>query len=259
MSTILEVDNVSKSFGGLRALRECSFTIESGNATCLVGPNGAGKTTLFDVITGFLKPDSGDVRFKGQSLKKLSRRDVVKTGVARTFQNLRLFPELSVRDNVVVCLADEAGNGAATSILRPFLSNAIARRKEAEAMHLLETVGLAHKADDYASGISFGQQKLLCVARILATNADLLLLDEPTSGLAARALDNMVELIDKLRKLGKTLLVVEHNTRIVRQISNAVVFMHQGHVLRAGLPDDVLNDRALAEVYFGGAITEHAL
>ncbi len=122
MSTILEVDNVSKAFGGLRALRECSFTIESGNATCLVGPNGAGKTTLFDVITGFLKPDSGDVRFKGQSLKGLSRRDVVKTGVARTFQNLRLFPELSVRDNVVVCLADEAGNGAATSILRPFLS-----------------------------------------------------------------------------------------------------------------------------------------
>jgi ABC-type branched-subunit amino acid transport system ATPase component len=259
MITILEIDNISKAFGGLRALRECSFTVESGNATCLVGPNGAGKTTLFDVVTGFLKPDSGDVRFKGNSIRGLNRREVVKTGIARTFQNLRLFPELTVRDNVVVCLADEAGNGAATAILRPFLSNAIAKRKADEAMHLLETVGLAHKADSLASGISFGQQKLLCVARILATNADLLLLDEPTSGLAARALDNMVELIARLRGLGKTLLVVEHNTRIVRQISNAVVFMHQGHVLKAGTPDEVLNDRALADVYFGGSIAEHAL
>lgn len=259
MAEILKIDRISKAFGGLRALRDCSFTVESGKATCLVGPNGAGKTTLFDVVTGFLKPDSGEVIFKGTPITGLPRREAVKRGVARTFQNLRLFPELTVRDNVVVCLADEAGNSPVTSILRPFLSQAISRRKSDEATVLLETVGLAHKADDYASNISFGQQKLLCVARILATNADLLLLDEPTSGLAARALDSMVELIDRLRKLGKTLLVVEHNTRIVRQISDAVVFMHQGTVLKAGAPDEVLNDRALAEVYFGGAIAEHAL
>lgn len=259
MATILEVKNVSKAFGGLRALRDCSFTVESSKATCLVGPNGAGKTTLFDVVTGFLKPDAGEILFKGEPIVGLGRREAVKRGIARTFQNLRLFPELTVRDNVIVCLADEAGNGVATAVLRPFLSQQIIKRKTEEAMGLLQTVGLAHKANDYASAISFGQQKLLCVARILATKADLLLLDEPTSGLAARALDNMVELIDQLRTYGKTLLVVEHNTRIVRQISDAVVFMHQGSVLKAGSPDDVLNDRRLAEVYFGGAIAEHAL
>ncbi|MEJ8570084.1 ABC transporter ATP-binding protein [Microbaculum marinum] len=258
MPGFLDIDGVSKSFGGLKALDGCSFSVAPNRATCLVGPNGAGKTTLFDVITGLLRPTSGQVVFEGQPITRLDRREIVKRGIARTFQNLRIFDELTVVDNVIVCLADETGNNPATAILRPYFSNAVVRRKTEQAMDLLKIVGLDHKAGDLASQISFGQQKLLCVARVLATDSELLLLDEPTSGLSAKALDTMVEMIDRLRSLGKTLLVVEHNTQIVRRISDDVVFMHQGRVLACGDPDTVLADRKLIEIYFGGALGETA-
>jgi branched-chain amino acid transport system ATP-binding protein len=258
METFLEVKKVSKHFGGLRALDDCSFSIAPNRATCLVGPNGAGKTTLFDVITGFLRPDGGQVIFKGTPVTGRGRREIVKLGIARTFQNLRVFDELSVLDNVIVCLADETANSPAVSILRPFFTDRVLRAKSEEAMRLLKIVGLAEKAHDLAGHISFGQQKLLCIARVLATDSELLLLDEPTSGLSARALDTMVELIDRLRNLGKTLLVVEHNTQIVRRISDDVVFMHQGRVLASGDPDTVLADKALIDIYFGGALEEVA-
>jgi branched-chain amino acid transport system ATP-binding protein len=252
MAKSLTIDAVSKRFGGLQALNNCSFSVEAGAVCCLVGPNGAGKTTVFDVITGFLKPDSGTVRLADTAITGLDRRAVVKRGVARSFQNLRLFDELSVVDNVVVCLADETGNNPLTSIFRPFRSNAIIKRKTSQALALLETVGLSHKADHRVTEISFGQQKLLCIARVLATNADFLLLDEPTSGLSATALEEMVAVIRKLSASGKTLLVVEHNTKIVRDIADKIVFMHQGQVLASDVPNAVLERRDLIDIYFGG-------
>lgn len=254
MSDFLAIEGVTKTFGGLRALDNCSFGLKEGIVSCIVGPNGAGKTTLFDVITGFLKPNDGVVRFKGDPTTGLKPRDIVQRGVARTFQNLRLFPELSVIDNVVVCLADESGNDPLTSLFRPWKSESIVKRKQEHALEILETVGLRHKANDAVRRISFGQQKLLCIARVLATDAPLLLLDEPTSGLAAAALDNVTALIRKLSKSGRTLLVIEHNTQIVRDIADTIIFMHQGRVLATGAPDDVLDRRDLIEIYFGGAI-----
>lgn len=252
MQTLLTVENVTRNFAGLRALDSCSFDLTAGQVTCLVGPNGAGKTTVFDCITGFLKPDVGAIRLNGETITGLRRREIVRRGIARSFQNLRLFEEMTVIDNVIVCLADESGNDPMSAVLRPFYSRTVLKRKQQQALAILETVGLEHKADHFVTEISFGQQKLLCIARVLATDASLLLLDEPTSGLSATALDTMVAVIRKLSASGKTLLVVEHNTRIVRDIADRIVFMHQGRVLAAGEPGDVLERRDLADIYFGG-------
>ena len=253
MADFIHVEGLTRYFSGLRALDDCSFTLRAGEVSCLVGPNGAGKTTVFDCITGFLVPDRGTIRYKGQPITGLARREIVKRGIARSFQNLRLFEELTVLDNVIVCLADESGNSPITALLRPWHSQAVLKRKQQRALEVLSAVGLSEKAEHYATEISFGQQKLLCIARVLATDADLLLLDEPTSGLGAAALDNMVSVIRKLRESGKTLLVVEHNTRIVKEIADSVIFMHQGRVLATGEPKSVLERRDLAEIYFGGA------
>jgi ABC-type branched-subunit amino acid transport system ATPase component len=251
-SPLLAVDGVCKNFGGVRVLDKTTFSLAEGKVTCLVGPNGAGKTTAFDCITGFLTFEAGSIRMRGDDLTGVVRGEIVKRGIARSFQNLRLFDEMSVLDNVVVCLADESGNDPLTAIFRPFHSAAVLRRKRAHALAILEQVGLTHKAEDLVTQISYGQQKLLCIARVLATDAELLLLDEPTSGLSATALDNMVKVIAKLSESGKTLLVVEHNTRIVRDIADRIVFMHQGRVLAEGAPQEVLDRADLIEIYFGG-------
>lgn len=245
------VTNVTKRFGGLVALDDCSFEIEPFKISCVVGPNGAGKTSIFNVITGFIKADAGSVVFKGKDITAASRHARVECGIARTFQNLQLFEDLTALENVLVCLRDESGNDPLTAILRPLHTHAVLRRKEAEAAALLEEVGLGHKLDAPASSLSYGQKKLLCVARVLATGAELVLLDEPTSGLAAGALDAMVELIHKLKSQAKTLLIVEHNTQIVQRIADDVLFFHRGHLMARGTPAEIVGNEELGRIYFG--------
>ena len=254
MSGYLAASGLEVSFGGLRALRDCGFEVEKGRITCLVGPNGAGKTTIFNVITGFLRPDAGTVSFQGVKLDGLKPRDIVAAGIARTFQNLRLFVDLTALDNVVVALPAQSGETPLAAIFRPLhVARAQARRRE-EALQILEHVGLADRAREFVRNMSYGEQKLLTVARGLATGAELLLLDEPASGLSAKALDQIMALLLRLRSEGKTLLVVEHNTRVVQQIADQVLFLHQGHLMAHGTPAEIISDPALAEIYFGGAI-----
>ncbi len=249
--TYFSVSNVTKRFGGLVALDDCSFAIEPLRISCVVGPNGAGKTSIFNVITGFIRPDTGSVVFKGEDITVSSRHERVGRGIARTFQNLQLFEELTALENVLVCLKDERGNDPLTAIFRPFHTNVVLRRKTAEAAALLEQVGLGHKIGALASSLSYGQKKLLCIARVLATNAELILLDEPTSGLAAGALDAMVDLIHKLKEQHKTLLVVEHNTQIVQRIADEVFFFHRGHLMAQGTPAEIVANKELGRIYFG--------
>ncbi|PWV98821.1 branched-chain amino acid transport system ATP-binding protein [Hoeflea marina] len=249
--TYLNVSNVNKSFGGIRALTDCSFSIRPMETTCVVGPNGAGKTSIFNVITGFIPADTGRIEFKGRDITAESRHDRVEAGIARTFQNLRLFETMTLLDNVIVCLGDNGANDPLSAVFRPFHTQAVLRRKREAAMMLLEQVGLAHKAGDQAANISYGQKKLLCIARVLATGAELLLLDEPTSGLAAAALDNMVELIHALKNQQKTLLIVEHNTKIVKRIADEVLFFHRGTLLAKGKPDEIIANEDLGKIYFG--------
>ncbi len=250
----LAVRDVSKSFGGLKALDGCSFTAARGKVTCLVGPNGAGKTTIFNIVTGFIRPDRGTVSFDGRSLDGLSPGAVIRSGIARTFQNLRLFDEMSVLDNVLVYLRDETATSPLAALFRPFWTAAELRRKTETALSLIENVGLAHKAREPVRSLSYGQQKLLSIARVLATGCDMLLLDEPTSGLSQSALGEMVDMVHKLRDQGHSLLVVEHNTRVVQRIADEIVFLHQGRHVTQGPPEAIMRDPKLAEIYFGGVI-----
>jgi branched-chain amino acid transport system ATP-binding protein len=250
----LSATGLEVRFGGLLALRDCGFTVEKGRITCLVGPNGAGKTTIFNVITGFLRPNAGSVSFQGTPLDGMKPQAIVAAGIARTFQNLRLFVDLTALDNVVAALPAQAGEEPLSAIFRPLhVARAQAARRQ-EAMRILDHVGVADRAHDYVRNLSYGEQKLLTVARALATGAELLLLDEPASGLAANALDQIMGLLRQLQTEGKTLLVVEHNTRVVQQIADEVLFLHQGHLMARGTPDEIISDPSLGEIYFGGAI-----
>jgi branched-chain amino acid transport system ATP-binding protein len=254
MTAYLQATGVEVSFGGLRALRDCGFTVNEGKITCLVGPNGAGKTTIFNVITGFLRPDSGSVSFKGQSLDGWKPQAIVAAGIARTFQNLRLFVDLTTLDNVLASLPAQSGEDPVSAIFRPFHVARAQRQRRQEALAILDHVGLSARAGEYVRNLSYGEQKLLIIARVLATGAELLLLDEPASGLSAGALDSVMALLRRLQDEGKTLLVVEHNTRVVQQIADDVLFLHQGHLMAQGSPQQITSDPALAEIYFGGAL-----
>jgi branched-chain amino acid transport system ATP-binding protein len=254
VTAYLQAVGLDHHFGGLHALRECSFDIEEGRITCLVGPNGAGKTTIFNAITGFLRPDAGHVTFHGRSLDGLRPQAIVHAGIARTFQNLRLFTELSTLDNVMVALPRQFAEEPLGAVFRPLHAARSQKRRREDALRTLEHVGLADRARETVRNLSYGEQKLLTVARVLATGAELLLLDEPASGLSAGALDAVMALLRRLQAEGKTLLVVEHNTRVVQQIADEVLFLHQGHLMAQGSPQQIIADPALAEIYFGGAI-----
>jgi len=250
----LGVTGVAVNFGGLQALTDTSFVVEQGRITCLVGPNGAGKTTIFNVVTGFLRPAAGTVAFQGQPLVGLRPQAIVRAGIARTFQNLRLFVDLTALDNVVIALPSQFAEEPLGAIFRPLHTARTQARRRAEARAVLAEVGLAERADEVVRNLSYGEQKLLTVARVLATGAELLLLDEPASGLAAGALDRVMALLRTLQAAGKTLLVVEHNTRVVQKIADEVLFLHQGRLLAQGSPEQIITDPKLAEIYFGGAL-----
>jgi branched-chain amino acid transport system ATP-binding protein len=250
----LRVEGVNKWYGGLQALRDSSFSVEPGEITCLVGPNGAGKTTIFNAITGFIKVDSGTIHFRGQPITGLDPQTIVALGIARTFQDLRLFHEQTARDNVMLSMPDAFGEKLLPALFRPIRSGRYTRFAADEADALLQTVGLADKAREHVRNLSYGEQKLLSIARVLATRAELILLDEPASGLSRGALDRMMQVLFDLKKAGKTLLVVEHNTRVVRRIADDVLFLHQGHVMDRGPAEAIIRNPALAEIYFGGEI-----
>jgi ABC-type branched-subunit amino acid transport system ATPase component len=254
VTAYLQATGLDHHFGGLHALRDCTFEIAQGRITCLVGPNGAGKTTIFNAITGFLRPDEGHVTFRDHSLDGLRPQAIVRAGIARSFQNLRLFTELSALDNVMVALPRQFAEEPLGAIFRPLHAARRQRRIREDALHALDHVGLADRARDTVRNLSYGEQKLLTVARLLATGAELLLLDEPASGLSAGALDAVMALLRRLQSDGKTLLVVEHNTRVVQQIADEVLFLHQGHLMARGTPAEIIADPALAEIYFGGAL-----
>jgi ABC-type branched-subunit amino acid transport system ATPase component len=251
---LLEAHSVTMRFGGLTAVKDFDLAIEENALYGLIGPNGAGKTTIFNAITGFLRADEGSVEFRGRRLVGLRPQAIVHAGIARTFQNLRLFTDLTALDNVMIGIAGQFGEEPVGAIFRPLHTARAQRRRRQEALATLDHVGLADRANDTVRNLSYGEQKLLTVARVLATGAELLLLDEPASGLSAAALDAVMSLLRRLQSEGKTLLVVEHNTRVVQQIADEVLFLHQGHLMAQGTPEQIISDPALAEIYFGGAL-----
>ena len=248
---LISLNGVSKAFGGIHAVNDCTFDVTPRMITGLIGPNGAGKTTIFNLITGFLRPDRGSIRLRGEELVGLAPHAVERRGVARTFQHLRLWNKMSVLDNVLLGCQHPIGENVLTLFLRPAAVRAQEARDRARALDVLDFFGLRHRAHELAEDLAYPEQKLLSMARIFATDAEVLLLDEPTSGLDTDSLRRIVPIVRRLVDHGKTVLLIEHNMELVSQLSDEVVFLHQGHVLSKGKPDTITRDPALTEIYFG--------
>jgi branched-chain amino acid transport system ATP-binding protein len=236
--SLLSVAGVSKWFGGIAANRGISFDVAPGELIGIIGPNGAGKSTLFEIITGFYHPDEGQVRLDGAPLAGLSPDAICRRGIARTFQKLRPFSGLSVLDNVMV--------GALTRTRD-------VRHARERARELIGRVGLADKADAHARTLSTGQRKRLELARALATEPRILLLDEVTGGVDQRTIPDLVRLVRELHAGGLTLLVIEHNMRVITAVAQRIVALYLGEVIADGPPDAVARDRRVVEAYLGQA------
>ncbi len=248
---LLDVRDVSKHFGGIRAVEHLSFSLAEGRSTSLIGPNGAGKTTVFNLITGFLPCDTGGVWFKGCRISGLPPHRIAHLGIARSFQDLRLFSRMSVLDTVLVVRKGQSGENLFYAFLNPIRVAQEERANREAAMAYLEFVGLADRARVLTEDLSFAEQKLLVIARLLATEAECLLLDEPMSGLDLASARKMCGMIRELVQGGKTVCLIEHNLDVVKEASDWIVFLDQGQAVATGAPEEILKDRNLAEIYFG--------
>jgi neutral amino acid transport system ATP-binding protein len=246
VTNLLKVEGVTKSFGGLQALSGCSLSVEKGSIAGLIGPNGSGKTTLFNVITGYVKPDAGTVTFEGRDITAARPSRVFTLGVGRTFQITRIFPRISVIENMLVATQREE------SWLRGLTRSKSSSQELAAAMEWLDFVGIARLASLQAGALSFGQRKLLELAYVLVANPDVILLDEPAGGVNLTLINEIADKIRSLNKDGKTFLIVEHNMEFVMEICDAVTVMHQGVDLVSGTPEEVRNNPDVLDAYLGG-------
>lgn len=249
--TILELDNVTKSFDGVCAVNDVSLGFESGKITCLIGPNGAGKTTLFNLITGFLRPQNGTIRYRGQDITNLSPWRIAAMGIGRLFQDVHIFRRLSAIDNVLTAFKDQAAENALLAVLTPWRTIKAERALHEQGQALLAAVGLTGMGHTLAEDLSYGQQKLLSLARLLALNADVLLLDEPTAGVSPTRVKELLDLIRQLAASGKTIVVIEHNMNVVFELADWVFFLDQGQVALFGKATDVLGDPDVRATYLG--------
>jgi ABC-type branched-subunit amino acid transport system permease subunit/ABC-type branched-subunit amino acid transport system ATPase component len=246
----LEGRGLARQFGGIVAVSGLDITIEPGRITGLIGPNGAGKTTAFNLLTGFLQPNDGEVRYRGRSLNGMKPHQIVRLGVARSFQDLKLFTGLTVLENVLVALPRQRGDRLRYVYLAPWVVRREERANLGRAIAILEFVGLAGRASDLAADLSYAEEKLLVVARLLATGAEALLFDEPLSGLAPNALAKVFPVFKQLAASGRTLCIIEHNLDVIRELCSRVVFLDEGRKLAEGTPEELMRDPQLSERYF---------
>lgn len=241
---LLRISNLNKSFGGLKVTNNVSLDLRAGIVTTLVGPNGAGKTTLFNQITGHLVPESGDILWNGRSVLGKTHYQIARLGIARTFQDLRLFNHMTVEENILTVMEP------ASWIWQPGGRTARAQRRD-KVKRILQRTGLTAKAGTRAIDLAYAERKFLSMARIMAADARIWLLDEPASGLDRSSYELFLELLRSEVKEGVTVCIIEHNLDIVVGISDRIAFLDQGKLLADGLPETVLKDPHLAAIYFG--------
>lgn len=244
-----QVKGVSKDFDGVTALADLSCTVGKREIVGLIGPNGAGKTTLFNVVTGFIRPDSGSVVFKGTDLLGRAPYRIANLGLSRTFQDLRLIRRMSVLDNVLLAYKDQPGERLANVFLGCRMSRAREAENRNKALKLLEWAGLGSKAEDPADNLSYGQQKLLSLICCLAADADLLLLDEPVAGIAPEMIESILAIIRGLPGKEKSVVLIEHNLGAVTEVCDRVIFMDAGTKVSEGTPEEVRSDPKVIKAY----------
>jgi branched-chain amino acid transport system ATP-binding protein len=251
LETILEVSGISHAFGGVRAVSDVSFTVPRGRITSLIGPNGAGKTTIFNVISGFLKAQSGWISLDGRRIENWAPHRIALSGIGRTFQSPRVFAEMSVLENVVVGLRQK-GERPLWALLRTPSVRTERTEINERAESMLAIVGLADRRHDMASTLSFGEQRFLSIARALIANPVLVLMDEPTVGLDHAALKNLLDIMARLVAERKTtLLLIEHHMETVMMASDKITLLVQGTVVGEGTPAEIKTNRAMIEAYLG--------
>ncbi|HMV28004.1 MAG TPA: ABC transporter ATP-binding protein [Anaerolineales bacterium] len=256
---LLQTTNVVKRFGGLTAVNKMTFSVDAGKIVSIIGPNGAGKTTFFNSLTGIYKPEEGQILFKDNSLIGLRPDQVAATGIARTFQNIRLFGSMTVIENILVGMHIQLKQGAVDTLFRSKKFNEEEKEAENRAKDLMAYVGLKNVGNELARNLPYGGQRRIEIARALAANPTLLLLDEPTAGMNPNESEDAIKLFRRIRdEKGITILMIEHDMRVVMGISEHITVMDYGEKIAEGSPQDIRSNQRVIEAYLGrGAAVAH--
>lgn len=255
---VLEIRNISKKFGGIAALTDVTFSVKEGGIYGLIGPNGAGKTTMFNVITNMFPPTSGDIAFLNQSITGTKPYKITERGICRTFQNIRLFPQMKVLENVMVGGHSQSSSGVFRSVFRTTSQKQEEAALYHRAVELLELVGLAGQQEMVAENLSYGQQRRLEIARAMASNPKLLLLDEPAAGMNETETEGLYGLIKQVQAKGITTLIIEHDMPLVMKLCDRITVLNFGKKLAEGTPEEIQNNPQVIEAYLGSEEDEHS-
>lgn len=248
---LLETDKVWKKFGGVTAVQDISLSIEKGEILGMIGPDGSGKTSFINLLSGIYQSDKGRITFAGEDITDLPAYLITKKGIARTFQNLRVFPNISVLDNLLIGRHCRVNNSLANIYLNPFLSRKREKEAEDRVIELLKWVHLGDRRKELAKNLPYGEQRLLEICRALASEPQLLLLDEPCAGMNPVEMDTLAAFLKALREGGTTLFIIEHNMRFIMSIAERIVVLDAGAKFREGTPGQIQNDKEVQRIYLG--------